>query len=199
MEDIELKISSFIDGEMHPDDQAELFKALSLNESARNAFNDLLKIKNGVREHYSSMKPEMPELKLPQSESVNKEGFYRKMFYFSAAAALVVLFGSAFLISNLTNAQKEINSLKQNYMNISNEFKMFKKNNDLQKSLLFTENKTATEKGIVKFAAINKTEKIKTGKNAQDKYRDLQDGSREKVITVEITKKDFLTSQMIGN
>ncbi len=199
MKEIEFKISRFVDGELPLEEQGEFFKTLSLDEDARKILNEFTELKRCIKEHYSGLDINLSSLKVPMNkEPINK---YKKYFYFSAAAVILILLSSSFFISDLVNTISILNSVQENYINTKSEIERLKKEKDTFKTILAQE--TNQSKSRIKTAAIKNEDKEKANYIASykiiDEKRTTPDVNNKDIQIIQITKADFLTTQMIGN
>lgn len=201
MEDIEFKISQFIDNEMPLEEQGVFFKELSLNAEARFVLNDFLVMKKEISGHYSGMNPDLPAIKISSYSQGKGANLYKRMFYFSAAALILVLIGSAFLFSDLINTRNNLNALKADYTKTGLDLQNSKKDNLPVKTVLAQVSKSS--KPRVFHAAVdtkNQAAAEKTGiQNTMPVVRNQMSKYEKDFVAIKITKDDFLIPQMIGN
>ncbi|MBA4318541.1 MAG: hypothetical protein C0412_09080 [Flavobacterium sp.] len=199
MKEIELQISRFIDGELPFEEQGEFFKALSLNEDARNMLNEYSELKRGIKGHYTGLDIDLSSLKVPLNKE--PENKYKKYFYFSAAASIIILIASSFLFTRFFAFQSEIEQVKEGYIRVNNELEGYKKERDTFKTVLAQEARITSPQMVP--AVKNKTFKPipgeKTAINSQRKYTSRIDLNLDAFTTVKITKDDFLVQPIIGN
>jgi hypothetical protein len=195
-----LKISQFADGELPIEDQGELFKILSLDEEARKIFNEFLSLKNELKSNYNSIDADLSGVKLPVAVETKKRNIYRTMFYWSAAAALLIFVGASFLFSRILTMRTEVEALNAGYKNIKEKFEEEKAVQNSFKSRLV--NIEHPEKNIPAAPVKSKVQIEKNDIPVPQKQRDLS--SRLENIygnytQVKITKSDFVIPQMAGN
>lgn len=207
MKDYEIKLSQFIDNELPADKQQELFHFLSENKEARKILADYMKIKNETKSFYKEMNTEFDDTQVISSRIYTQkenERKYKMMFYFSAAATIVLafLFGSSFFKSNISlekyqRLQTKYIIMQKNYSNVLNEKKRLVNLTD--KFVKENEN-LKTKQVSIKHNLFHKSYSIKIKKKPA---RNLSYKNRNtyfaNIPTYTITKNDFLGQQIIGN
>jgi len=200
MNDIEFKISQFADGELPIEEQGELFKILSIDEEARKIFNEYLSLKSEIKEHYNSIEADLTHIKQPLTKEPAKRNLYRTLFYWSAAAAILVLAGASFMFSRMITMKSEVEALNAGYNSLKSEMEMPKVPQGNFKTAL-VENKGAVKKKFVvpanKGGQQEKESKIEpqVAKNLNSRLDNIYGNFTQ----VKITKSDFVIPQMAGN
>jgi len=217
MKDYELKISQFVDGELSADEQYELFLFLSENPDTQQTLADYMEMKNKTKSFYAGMNVEMDNSKIIAAGiSVQKRGEkqYKTMFYFSVAAAILLVFLFLFnqfkhdpILTKYQNLQSEMIKLQENYTTmLSRQMELIKLNNQLyeETKMLKTAQITTKKEHVQKVQKVRsaKMNKQKTNKRKPPytaRYSGKMVASLQNVQTIEITKDDFLGGQVIGN
>lgn len=209
MKDYEIKISQFVDNELSVNEQQELFRFLSEDEEARQTLVDFMEMKKRTKSFYAGMNIEMDNSKIiaaNMSVQNKKVKRHKTMFYFSAAAAILLAF--MFLI----NQFKE-DPILMKYQNLQTEMvTLQEKHNDAlnkEAKLLELNNQLTIEIQNIKTEqlAVNKKTKILTPKPEPSKSNIYVKKAKVKnqnnylanIPTYAITKDDFLGQQVIGN
>jgi hypothetical protein len=213
MKDYELMISQFVDNELSTTEQQELFLFLSENKVGREMLFDFIEIKKESKSFYSELNVEMENKKVIAID--NKiERKQKRMFYFSAAAA--ILFGFLFLINQFKenpvatkyqNLQTEMIELQESYSDL------LKKQTDLIRvnNQLYVETQKRKTSKIVKGNRDNnnsiktkpskgvKQLRNKSGNSISSSNKGRMLASLQNIQIIQITKNDFLGEQIIGN
>lgn len=118
MQELEFLISQFVDGELDKEEKGKLFKELSINEEARDLFEEYLNLKKEIRTSIGKQLTS-PLLFEKKQNSFN----YKAAFYSSFAAVVFLIVVSLFswssgLTSKITPIETEF--IKNNDMIINN-------------------------------------------------------------------------------
>jgi len=214
MKDYELMISQFVDNELSVSEQQELFLFLAENEVGREMLSDFIEIKKETKSFYSGLNVEMENeevITIDKSEHNKKERKQKRMFYFSAAAA--ILFGFLFLLNQFKenpvvtkyqNLQTEMIELQESYSNLlENQTDLIKLNNQLyvgtQKRKTSKGNRDNNNSIKTKPSKGKKQLKNKSGNSISPRNRGRMLASLQNIQIIKITKNDFLGEQIIGN
>lgn len=207
MKDYEFRISQFVDNELPTDEQPELFHFLSENKEARKLLADYMKMKNETKSFYKEMDTEFDDTQVISSEiytQKKEEKRYKLMFYFSAAATIVLAFllGSSFFKSNISlekyqKLQTKYIIMQENYKNVLNEKKRLV---NLTDKFTIEIKKLKTKQVPAKHKSFNKSNLIKTqNKPSTNFIYKNRNTYFANIPTYTITKSDFLGQQIIGN
>ena len=204
MKHYELEISRFVDNELPPDEQKMLFAHLTDCEECRGTLSDFMEMKKESRSFYESIDVELkPAIKLPAEVESRKEGnIYKSLFYFSAAASVIL--GLLFLMkqSSVDILESEYSSLKVKYNELISAGNNVQKNNFTNEmkaaGVSSKKKKVSTSANRVKNLAVNKTIKNLPSRILLNESRHPLQKSQQ-IQIVQVTKNDFLTPQIIGN
>ena len=204
MKDIELQISQFIDNELSDGDQKQLFMALAEDKSVREILSDFMKLKKGIAQHHGNITENLHPIPIPldQTKSYSKQSNkYKTMFYFSAAAAIVLaMLLSLSRIESQNNfiqfaaLQKQYNSLKIENSEVINQ-KETMKEIPQEPLLIKTINKSIKTKNNKTFLAAN----VQTTENKDRMNKLVQITEIIQANKAVITKDDFIGGQIVGN
>lgn len=205
VEDLEIKISEYIDGELPENEIQELFSLLAENQKARKVFEDFLKLKKNVSHFYSNI--DFNSNPIPDFREKHTKPKYKSLFYYSAAASIVfaVLLLWRFSVSGSMNAQyselqKEHIKLQENYTTLLEEkIELIKLNNLVAQKLSESNSQVMNSKNSSKSDKKTKSKTIPKKTINKPKSSGKMLASLRNVSTVEITKSDFLGGQVIGN
>lgn len=114
-------INLYFDGELDKQQEINLFGLLSQDQSARDYFKQLSLIRNAVNNSEEDFPAELEEriLRSIGSKASDKTGIFSKVKIFSAisyAAALILLFLSAYLFFKVSNYQERVDNLSEQMM-----------------------------------------------------------------------------------
>ena len=114
-------INLYFDGELDKQQEINLFGLLSQDQSARDYFKQLSLIRNAVNNSEEDFPAELEEriLRSVGSKASDKTGIFSKVKIFSAisyAAALILLFLSAYLFFKVSNYQERVDNLSEQMM-----------------------------------------------------------------------------------
>ncbi len=209
MKDYEIKISQFVDNELSVNEQQELFHFLSKDEEARQTLVDFMEMKKETKSFYAGMNIEMDNCKIMaanMSVQNKKAKRHKTMFYFSAAAAILLAFmflTNQFkedpILMKYQNLQTEMVTLQEKYTETLNkEVKLLELNNQLylETQKLKTTQKVMNKKSIKKPSQI---ESLRTSKQQKIPKHKNYNTYLATIPTYTITKDDFLGQQIIGN
>ena len=207
MEDYEIKISQFVDGELPAKGQTELFTFLSNNENARKTLADYIELKKEAKSFYTELNTEFDNSEMINNVLANgntEKKRYKIGFYISAAAVILLAF---LLFSNISKnnidsqkylkLQTKYSLLQGNYNSIlSEKIELIK----LTKNLSFK-----IEESKSKQVSLNSESTLKkknpNAKRKQPVRRVFQgmNAYAANIPVYRITKDDFLGQQIIGN
>lgn len=200
------EISQFVDDELSVEDQQMLFFHLAECKDCREILSEYIDIKNGVKSFYNDMDIELKSPAASISYIRLKRNIYKPMFYFSAAA--LILLGFIFLFTQLTgkNTSNKYEKLWVDYTKLKNDYgNVFNEKNNLVKELeKERQSRTINDRqnSLKKFISSNEA-KIKKKEHvfyfAKKVRKDRREISLSSITTVKITKEDFLFPQLIGN
>jgi hypothetical protein len=114
-------INIYFDGELDKQQEINLFGLLSQDQSARDYFKQLSLIRNAVNNSEEDFPAELEEriLRSVGSKASDKTGIFSKVKIFSVisyAAALILLFLSAYLFFKVSNYQERVDNLSEQMM-----------------------------------------------------------------------------------
>ena len=114
-------INLYFDGELDKQQEINLFGLLSQDQSARDYFKQLSLIRNAVNNSEEDFPAELEEriLRSVGSKASDKTGIFSKVKIFSVisyAAALILLFLSAYLFFKVSNYQERVDNLSEQMM-----------------------------------------------------------------------------------
>ncbi len=204
MKEIELQISQFIDNELNDDAQKKLFEMLAEDKSARQMLSDFVQLKQKIAQHHESITENLypkPYILKPSKSNIEHGYKYKKMFYVSAAAAVVL---ALLLTLNRLERQNDImqfNSLQKQY----SVLKMEK-----AKALIEKETTKEIQKGSSFIASTGKSKINRSNKEYKNTNMRSADNSNQLKRMVQIseiiqankaviTKDDFIGGQIVGN
>jgi len=205
MKHYQLEISQFVDNELPADELKKLFVHLSDCEECRGILSDFMGMKKGSKAFYDDIDVDLkPAIKLPAEIVPRKvKNTYKTLFYFSAAASIIL--GLLFLIklSNVDNLETQYSSLQLKYNELRIEHSSSKKddiiNNSSSKNISSNDEKVSSEK---KHHDFKKSDYVSTknlsSKSLKENYSKFS-GKSQQITVVQVTKNDFLTPQIIGN
>ncbi len=214
MKHYELEISQFADNELPAGEQKELFAHLIDCEECRGTLSDFMGMKKEARAFYENIDVELnPAIALPANAERGKEKkVYKPLFYFAAAASIVL--GLLFLLkqSDINRLESRYDSLKAKYNEV-----VFAGENLPQKEYIHEaakkENSLNVKKGMheSKPTALKNYHSVKQNKKntgkvsavnlavVQKNESQYQLQKSRQIQVVQVTKNDFLTPQIIGN
>jgi len=205
MKHYELEISQFIDNELTAGEQKKLFAHLSDCEECRAILSDFMEMKKESRAFYEDIDVDLkPVINLPEAvESKKENNIYKPLFYFSAAALIIL--GLLFLLklSNVDKLETQYSSLQLKYNELKTAYSSFKKddiiNSPSSKNISSNDEKVSSGK---KHHGLKKSNYVSTknlsSKSLKENYFKFSRKSRQ-ITVVQVTKNDFLTPQIIGN
>ncbi len=172
MENYELQISRFIDNELPPEEQKELFRFLAEDNEAQQVLADYMEIRKETKLYYKEMDTDKKGAVLPLPLFAKPQrDVYKKLFYISAAASLIL----AFLL--LFNQLKE-NPLEEKHIGLQSRFIKLQENySDILArniELVETNGKLNKEISLKQQRAQPVAEKIKPAnklRNKNDRFR----------------------------
>lgn len=114
-------INLYFDGELDKQQEINLFGLLSQDQSARDYFKQLSLIRNAVNNSEEDFPSELEEriLRSVGSKSFSKKNIFSNVKIFSVisyAAALILLFLSAYLFFKVSNYQERVDNLSEQMM-----------------------------------------------------------------------------------
>jgi hypothetical protein len=204
MKETELQISQFIDNELNDDAQKKLFEVLTEDKNARQMLSDFLQLKQRIAQHHESINEDLqikPHL-LKQSKNNLGSGYkYKKMFYISTAAAIVLAALSLINRIEIQNDFMQFNSLQKQYS-------LLKMEN--AKALIEKEAKEEIQKRSSRITMVSKSKinrsykayissNIQPAANSNQLKRMAQISEIIQANKAVITKEDFIGGQIVGN
>ncbi len=199
MKHFELEISQFVDNELFADEQKELFAHLSECEDCRKTLIDFMQMKKESKSFFNELDAELKYIKLPTVQN-KKINIYKTAFYISTAAA--VLLGVLFFLlqSNNTLIEKNYEMLETKYKTLNTKFDSVNKETITTgvKEKSFVRNKIPSAKNkTIKIVAVNPVKDLSSNTLEDKKFK--TSNRAQKIKIVQVTKKDFLTPQIVGN
>ncbi|GBD91801.1 hypothetical protein BMS3Abin04_02533 [bacterium BMS3Abin04] len=209
MKDYEIKISQFVDNELPVNEQQELFRFLSESEEARRVLADYMEIKNKTKSFYTDMDVESDDSKI--IGAVLGKGDHRKkyksLFYFSAAAAIVLAFLLLSIFFNNSIEPEKYQELQTKYIALQREYitalnekgELAKLNNNLSAEIeeVNVKQLPALHKPVIHKKKLN-IKKKRSRKPGGQIFRN-RNVYAANIPVYTITKNDFLGQQIIGN
>lgn len=207
MKNYEEKIGMFLDNELPVEEQPELFAFLSESEVGRKALNDYIEMKSSARSFYSEMETDLPALELPKDADYNKPNYFKPLFYFSAAASIILamlLFFSSFSDSQMhvkySELQRELIDLQESYKkSLQTNIDLIKRNDEIVSQIQMV--KVQKEPEVTQTSRIENL-KPKTAPKEKIKVKPVIQQSKNylaSVPTYKITDDDFIGRKIIGN
>ncbi|MCF7859565.1 MAG: hypothetical protein K9N07_09645 [Candidatus Cloacimonetes bacterium] len=208
MKNYEEKISMFLDNELPVDEQPELFAFLSESEDGRKALNDYMELQSSTRSFFSEMEVDLPALELPKDADYNKPNYFKPLFYFSAAASIILamlLFFSPFsdsqMITKYSELQRELIDLQESYKkSLQTNIDLIKRNDEIV-SQIQKADQQRNEREVIQVSRQKNSEPNSAPKiNPQAKQLTAKKNNYlASVPTYKITDDDFIGRKIIGN
>lgn len=206
MKHYEFEISQFMDNELPADEQKNLFAHLSECSECAKVLSGFMNIKMGVNSVYSDMNVELKSsfavINAPEPLA-KKRNIYKTMFYYAAAASVLLGFFLFLLEGNQSTLENKYLKLQKESLNLQNRY-----TNALNENQQLVEmNKEYFGKmnlQMVKNNSPKSSSRIITTMKGSDKTITSINKKRippgfTQVSYAKITKEDFLLPQMIGN
>ncbi len=206
MKHYEFEISQFLDNELPADEQKKLFMHLSECSECAKVLSDFMKMKKDVRSVYDDMNVELKDSSALMNllePPTKKRNSFKTMFYFTAAASILLGFFLILLEGNQSSLknqylqlQKESLKLQNTYAVVLNEKRQLTEINKtyFDKMNLLTTPYRLSKTHSPKTSVINGNYKAITSINKKR----IPSGGMP-VAFAKITKEDFLIPQIIGN
>lgn len=199
MKHYESEINLFIDNELSPERQKELFYHLSGCDECRNLLSDFIQLKNETKDFYNRLGYAVYDMRsFPDTTSDNKS---KQKYSIYIAAVAVVILGILFLfqLNDRVNSDKKYSEIYNNFISLKKDYDLLSKidNAEIIKSTEkeFAFDKPKDEKKDVVMIDEKKRDKVLGIKHRDSDYLKYVNS----LPTEEITKNDFLTPQIIGN
>jgi len=206
MKHYEFEISQFMDNELPADEQKNLFAHLSECGECAKVLSGFMNIKMGVNSVYSDMNVELKSsfavIDAPEPLT-KKRNIYKTMFYYAAAASVLLGFFLFLLEGNQSALENKYLKLQKENLNLQNRY-----------TVVLNENQNLTEMNknyfdklnvqAVKFKAPKSSSRIistmkGSGKTVASINKKRIPSGFTQVSYAKITNEDFLLPQMIGN
>lgn len=125
MKHYDFEISQFIDGELEENLQKELFAHLAECTACRNVLFEFLEIRNKSKKFFEGINLHQQDVVLSGDvqHEVNKKNYYIPLFYFFAAASIIL--GFLFLINQVNGSElkNKFEKLQTNYADLQKDYK----------------------------------------------------------------------------
>lgn len=193
MEDIEMKISQLVDNELSDIEQIEVFCTLAKDQKARLIYSELHKLKKEVAKHHSEVQTDLFPLRIYQAApGFVRTNIFKIGFAFSTVAAIVLLMMLLSVAKQINNQSLENESL-------------------ISTGVISSDSKSVTDRVVINNSSLkhNKSERRVIQKNMIYNFKKsinkminndvIVKSPDDEIQTIQLTKNDFLISQVVGN
>lgn len=198
MEDLEMKISQFVDNELSDTEQIEVFGLLANDHNARQLYSKLLMLKKEVSKHHSEVRTDLFSIKLNQPiRELPKVNLFKLGFTFSSIAAIILIMFLWWGQYENKRSVEQFTSLLKKYELMKEEKKLLLNYHEVEPTVL---NAALTKKSKIKKVDLveppigDKATKITTN---TDRLRMFTQIPLAKNVV--ISKDDFIGGQIVSN